>query len=65
MELINLKLHDGRIVTVNVEHIAYFLTLNPDGPNMVTRILMSGCPEPIDVLESQDTLRKMLQGDLQ
>jgi len=59
MRPFELTLHDDLKVVVNPRHIAYITSIVV-GASSMTRILMSGVSDPIDVLEKYDDVSRWL-----
>lgn len=60
MTLVELTLHDERKVQINVDLVAYFTPVGGNTSVSLTRILMTGCVEPIDVRETVATVASRL-----
>ena len=61
MTLIEFTLHDDRKVSVNADLVAYVVAVGGNTSIPLTRIIMSGAGEPVDVRESPGTVSRMLQ----
>jgi len=62
MNLLELTLHDDRKVMINADHIAYVVPVGGNASIPVTRIVMTGTPEPVDVRETQAAVFRMMLG---
>ncbi len=62
MKLIELTLHDDRKVFVNPYRVSYVVTVGGNASIPLTRIIMAGSPEPVDVRETAAAVTRMLEG---
>ena len=61
MTLVEFTLHDDRKVSVNPDFVAYVVAVGGNTSIPLTRIIMSGTGEPVDVRESQSAVSRLLQ----
>jgi hypothetical protein len=62
MRILELTLHDDRKVLVNADRVSYVVPLGGNTSIPLTRIVMGGNAEPIDVRETQIAISRLLQG---
>jgi len=63
MRVLELTLHDDRKVLVNADRVAYVVGVGGNASIPVTRIVIAGNVEPVDVRESVGAVGRLLMAD--